>query len=217
MIDTSRIFNKSFNDLSFLQSNYDMNYRFAFVFDFDLTLTIKSSDGLKYGHNFIELFESKTKLERLIEYLKKINKLGNVVYINTRALIKDINHILKSSGIDIGSGKLIKEIKGSESIDNIENPFTKDELLKMSLKEINNSEILWAVKKVIFLNKINEVEKVPKSNILFFDDSSININTAKVNGYHNSFLIGSEDSGIIGLDFLLIKLQQIMDILYIEF
>ena len=55
-----------------------------------------------------------------------------------------------------------------------------------------------------------EQEKTKPINILFFDDSVININTAKLNGFSNSFLIGSNDSGLIGLDYLLIKLEQIL-------
>lgn len=215
-MDKTRLFNKSFNDLSFLQTNYDIKYNFSFVFDFDLTLTIKSSDGLKYNNNFMELFDSESKFNKLIDYLKKINELGNTIYINTRALVQDIQHILKSLGLEVGKGKLIKGIKGSQSIENIEKPFCSDDLIKMNLESIKNSKVLWAVKKVTYLNKITEEEKLPKTNILFFDDSSININTAKMNGYYNSFLIGSNDSGIMGLDYLLIKLEQIMGILYVN-
>lgn len=202
-----------FNDL--LQTNFNNNYPFAFVYDFDLTLTLKSADGFKYDNNFIELFDSENQLERLKDFLYKIKELGNTNYINTRALIKDVNYILNSVGLEIGTHKLIKQIKGSETIENIDNPFTGDELLKYNLNNINNPKILWGVKKVIYLNEISNIENIPKTNVLFFDDSSVNINTAKVNGYVNSYLIGSNDSGLIGLDYLLIKLQQILDIIYI--
>ena len=55
MNNASRMFNSSFNDLSFLQSNFNTDYNYAFVFDFDLTLTFKSSDGFDYHKNFIEI------------------------------------------------------------------------------------------------------------------------------------------------------------------
>ena len=80
---------------------------------------------------------------------------------------------------------------------------------------VTDDSVLWGVKKVIYLNQIKDEENVHISNVFFFDDSVININTAKVNGYNNSFLIGSNDSGLYGLDFLLIKLSQILDILKI--
>ena len=60
------------------------------------------------------------------------------------------------------------------------------------------------------MNDIILKENVAPSNILFFDDNIININTAKLNGYINSFLIGMNDSGLYGLDYLLIKLEQIL-------
>jgi hypothetical protein len=215
MNDADRMFNKSFNDLSFLQSMFNSEYTYSFVFDFDLTLTLKSADGFNYNNNFIELFDNEEKLNKLKHYLKKINQHGNSIYINTRALVKDVKLILKSVGIEVGQGELIKEIKGSDSIDHIEKPFSKTELEIYNLDQIDNVKVLWGVKKVVNLNKICEIEKIPKNNVLFFDDSTININTAKVNGYVNSFLIGSNDSGLIGLDFLLIKLEQILDILYL--
>jgi hypothetical protein len=65
MTDAKQMFNKSFNDLTFLQSTFNTKYNYAFVFDFDLTLTLKSSDGIDYNKNFIELFESEYKLDKL--------------------------------------------------------------------------------------------------------------------------------------------------------
>lgn len=211
-----RMFNKSFNDLSFIQNITNTNDKFVFVFDFDLTLTSKSSDGIvKNFSNYIDLFDSETKLEKLKFYFDKIKKSGNIIYINTRGLVSNVIHILKNVNIEIGENKMIKEIKGSTKIVQIDIPFNKEELEKYNLKTISDTTILWGVKKVIYLNEIKENENVPISNIFFFDDSIININTAKVNGYTNSFLIGSNDSGLFGLDFLLIKLSQILDILNI--
>ena len=105
---------------------------------------------------------------------------------------------------------MIKEIKGSETVQVISCPFTLEELENYDLMNISNSKILWGIKKVTFLNTIMEQEKMKPINILFFDDSVININTAKLNGFSNSFLIGSNDSGLYGLDYLLIKLEQIL-------
>lgn len=211
-----RMFNKSFNDLSFIQNITNTSDKFVFVFDFDLTLTTKSSDGIvKSFSNYIELFDSELKLEKLMFYLQKIKKSGNIIYINTRALVPNIIHILKNVNIEVGENKLIKEIKGSTKIGQIDVPFNNEELNKYNLKTISDNKILWGVKKVIYLNEIKENENIPISNIFFFDDSIININTAKVNGYTNCFLIGSNDSGLFGLDFLLIKLSQILDILHI--
>lgn len=214
MDNYNKMFNKSFDDLSFIQNLPTTNDKYIFVFDFDLTLTTKSSDGLvKKFTNYIELFDSENKLDKLKYFLNKIITSGNYVYINTRALISDVSHILKNVQIEVGNNKIIKEIKGSNSVEIINNPFTKEEIKTLNLVNINNNKILWGIKKVIYLNEIKECEKVSMSNIFFFDDSIININTAKVNGYKNSFLIGSNDSGIVGLDFLLIKLSQILDIL----
>jgi hypothetical protein len=209
------MFNKSFNDLTFLQLTIKSNTNCVFVFDFDLTLTLKSAEGFEYNKNFIDLFESEDKLNKLKNYLNKIKSYGNIIYINTGALVKDVKLILKNVGIDVGNDKVIKDIKGAEIIEHRNKPFTNGELLSYNLDKIDNPKVLWGVKKVVHLNQISEIENIPKSNILFFDDSNININTSKLNGYVNSFLIGSNDSGLIGLDFLLIKLEQILDILYL--
>lgn len=213
MDGVNRQFNKSFNDLHFLQNTSFNSDKYVFVFDFDLTLTIKSSDDLKYNSNFIELFDSDEKLDKLKDYLQKICSLGFPIYINTRALVSDIKHILNKIGIPVGENELIKEVKGSDTIELINNPFNKNELEKYNLNEIKNPKILWAVKKVTILNNILDQEGVTIDKILFFDDSIININTAKMNGYSNSFLIGSNDSGLIGLDYLLIKIDQILELI----
>jgi hypothetical protein len=209
MNDTSRIFNKSFNDLSFLQNINTIDTKFIFVFDFDLTLTCISSDGINVNSNYIMLFESEKKLLRLINFFNQIISSNSSIYINTRAHVSDINIILKKVGLD----KMVKKIFGSKNIENINIPFTNLELENYNLENINNNDILWAVKKVLFLNEIKEIENVTDDNILFFDDSVMNINTAKLNGYVNSFLIGSNDSGLYGLDYLLIKLEQILGLI----
>lgn len=211
MSDLSRMFNKSFNDLTFLQNietTENMN-KFIFVFDFDMTLTTMSSNGIDINSNYTILFGSNEKLLMLKKLFEKITSINNIIYINTRAIVSNINIILKNVGID----NLVKKIFGSKNVENINNPFTKLELENYNLKNINNSDILWAIKKVLFLNEIKEIENICESNILFFDDIPLNINTAKLNGYINSFLIGSNDSGLYGLDYLLIKLEQIMMIL----
>ena len=216
MNNYNRMFNKSFDDLSFIKNLSTIKEKYIFVFDFDLTLTSKSSDSInKKKLNYIELFDSEDKLDKLKYFFNKITSNGNYIYINTCALVSDVLHILKTIDINIGTNMLIKEIKGSNNVETINNPFTKTEIEKFNLQNINNNKILWGIKKVIYLNEIKDYEKVPISNIFFFDDSIININTAKINGYNNSFLIGSNDSGIIGLDFLLIKLSQILDLLEI--
>jgi hypothetical protein len=210
MNDSFKMFNKSFNDLHFLESMSEDNNKNVFVFDFDLTMTCKSSDGFSKNTDYIELFDNKEKLDKLKMFFERIVKSGNVIYINTRALISDIKYILTKIGFEIGKNKLIKEIKGSESVQVISSPFTLQELKKYDLMNITNSKILWGIKKVTFLNLIMEQEKIKPINILFFDDSIININTAKLNGFSNSFLIGSNDSGLYGIDYLLIKLEQIL-------
>jgi len=182
--------------------------KYVFVFDFDLTLTTKSSENFNYKSNFVDLFDSDEKLGKLKNYFIKIKNLGYPIYINTRALISDVKHILTKVGLN----QIIKEIMGSDSIRLINTPFEQNELDKYNLREITNPKVLWAVKKVVILNKIAETESIELENILFFDDSIVNINTAKMNGYNNSFLIGSNDSGIYGLDYLLIKLDQIFEL-----
>ena len=210
----SKSFNKSFNDLSFIQNVNIDNMKIIFVFDFDLTLTNHSSNGInKEDASYIELFDSQDKLDKLKFYLTKITNSNNYNYVNTRGLISDINYILNSVGIEVGENKLIKDIKGSNNLEIIESPFTESELIAYNLNNVANTEILWSIKKVLFLNEIKKFENSPLANIFFFDDSIININTAKMNGYMNSFLIGSNDSGIHGLDYLLIKLYQIINIL----
>jgi hypothetical protein len=209
----NNIFNKSFNDLKFLENNIDSNYKIIFVFDFDLTLTLKLTDNIYSNYNFIELFDSYDKLEKLKNILNKIKNKGNLIYINTRGKINDIEYILNKLDIGVGNDKLIKCIKGSITKHNITNPLTEKEIELYNLKNIDDINILWGVKKVIYLNEICNIENVPINNILFFDDYYVNINIAKLNGYINSYLVGTNDDSIIGLDYLLIKLSQILDTL----
>lgn len=203
----TKIFNKSFNDLSFLQNISSLETKYIFVFDFDLTLTNKTSDGIiKDMIDYIELFGSEAKLLKLKEYFKMITNNGHNIYINTRALTRDISNILKNVELE----SMVTEIKGSKNIENINIPFNMLELAQYNLNTIDNNDMLWAIKKVIHMNDIMIQEKIGYNNILFFDDSLLNINTAKLNGYINSFLIGMNDSGLYGLDYLLIKLEQIL-------
>jgi hypothetical protein len=195
--------------------NSDINNKFIFVFDFDLTLTFKNdriTNNLPTNGDYIELFESEEKLNDMRETFERIKSTGGTIYINTRGLVRDITHILKNVGITVGTDNLIKDIKGSNTLEHINKPFGFIELKKYGLEEIKDTNILWAVKKVIYLNNIKDNENVQYNNILFFDDSYININVAQINGYSNSFLVGN-DSGLIGLDYLLIKLKEILELL----
>jgi hypothetical protein len=207
--------NKSYNDLQNLQNMQSKNY-YVFVFDFDMTLTLQSSDGMDKEAcytQYIKLFESDQKLFRLKEYFEQIVYMGFPIYINTRALSSDIIHIMEKVGINIGKPMLIKDVMGSNTTEQINIPFSDAEKSFYNITSIDNPDILWAIKKVIYLNKIREIENTNYNNILFFDDSEININMAKLNGYVNSFIIGANDSGLYGLDYLLIKLNQILDLI----
>jgi len=186
--------------------------KIIFVFDFDLTLTFKSAHGFNKYNDYIELFESNDKIELLKTYFKQIKNNGNLIYLNTRGMVTDVIKILKIIGIKVGENEIIKEVKGSERIEEINTPFTELDKIRYKIADINNIDILWGIKKVIILNYIREHEKVNINNILFFDDSNININIAIMNGYNNSFIIGNNDSGLIGLDYLLVKLNQILEL-----
>jgi hypothetical protein len=152
-------------------------------------------------------------MDLLKTYFSKIKENGDIIYLNTRGLVQNIILILKNIGIDIGNNKLIKEIKGSERVEQINCPFSEFEKNKYNITMIDDINILWALKKVIYLNYIRENESTEYNNILFFDDSLININIAKMNGYKNSYIIGCNDSGLIGLDYLLVKLTQILELI----
>lgn len=189
------------------------NEKYIFVFDFDLTLTFKSAHGYDKYSDFIYLFESEENVELLKKIFYKIKEIGGTIYLNTRGFVKNIILILKNMGIEIGNNKLIKDIKGSERIEEINCPFSELEKNKYNITMIDDINILWAIKKVIYLNHIRDIENTQYNNILFFDDSHININIAKMNGYNNSYIIGCNDSGVIGLDYLLIRLTQILELI----
>lgn len=212
----NNIFNKSFNDLSLLTtqiSTVKTINKYIFVFDFDLTMTNISSNNIKIDNaNYYNIFDSEEKINNLSLLLTKIYNNNCSIYINTRAVTSHVKYILNKVNFNIS---LIKDIKGSYHDDMINNPLSYAELEKYNLTDNIQSNVLWALKKVIYLNEIKDNEDVPYEKILFFDDSKININTAKINGYINSFLIGSNDSGLVGLDYLLIKLDQIINILFV--
>lgn len=179
-------------------------------------MTIKNSGEYRVETGYYDLFGSEEKLEKLKKKLNSLKSSGHVIYINTRAYAEYVRRILKNVNILVGDECLIKCVYGSQTVEEIQKPFTLTELNEYGLLGIENTYVLWSVKKVTFLNLISTIESIPKSNILFFDDLSVNVNTAKMNGYKNSFLIGSDDSGLYGLDFLLIKLDQIIDLFKIK-
>jgi hypothetical protein len=216
----NNIFNRSYDDLTFLSMQMINNEnldKYIFVFDFDLTMTTMSTNNIDIDNfstnniKYYTLFDSKEKINKLTLLLSKINNNNCPIYINTRALINHVNFILNKINFDLS---LIKDIKGSYHDDMINNPLTINEIEQYNLTSTLQSNVSWALKKVIYLNEIKISENVSYDKILFFDDSKININTAKINGYMNSFLIGSNDCGLVGLDYLLIKLEQIINILF---
>lgn len=207
-----RKFNKSFNDLTFLMENINDNNKYIFVFDFDLTMTMRSSNNINININsrddVIGLFDNEDKIKLLLRILEKIKSKGYTIYLNTSAFVPQVIKILNIININIGINELIKDIIGTER------PFTNYFLKEHNLENIDNTKILLALKKVFNLNEIIDRETVNKNRILFFDDSTINITIAKLNGYDNCFLIDN-NSGIYGLDYLLIKLEQIIELLVI--
>ena len=147
------------------------------VLDFDLTISAKHTGGYPERFPASILFDDKQK--KLSDALKRLHGLGIKCYINTRARRLSIINKLYEIGIKVGKYEIIDEVYGASSIEEMGDD-----------KNGESIKLYWANKKVLFLNDIlSKNPKSSKDNILFFDDTKLNIDKAVENGYKYSFYV----------------------------
>jgi len=171
--------------------------KIVFVFDFDQTLTMYHSGGLpELEVDYIE------RMDLLLPMLEKLNQRGIVVYINTRGIAADVKLYLKKK-LD-GPDKVlwIRDVYGADSEENIGDALLPDETAFNRIDDLviktlgqrkdmkDPSSRVWAYQKSVFLEDIATREGVTdKADVYFFDDTAINVEYAKTNGFTNSFRI----------------------------
>lgn len=177
--------------------------QFVFVFDFDQTLIMSDSSGqpnLSLDYNTNDCM-----IQEIIQMLQSLKARNIPVYVNTQGIANQVEQYLKYrlSPFGVHFKDLIKDVFGSNNIDDILNPFpgkTLTEINKM-MKQIQNKakkhslivphtiSTLWTIRKTQILDKIAVQEKTAKKNVYFFDDCAMNILYAQSKGYKNSFVI----------------------------
>ncbi len=140
--------------------------QYCLVLDFDLTMTDFHTRG-KINFNMF-YWKSKQNLNSLIYLLEKFKNLNYGIYVVTRNIEQNVSKYLKLHGLN----SIIDRVCGA-----------------INENHMNQGTSQWANIKSDYLNEISRIESIPKSNIYFFDDTELNISTAKSNGFNNSYEI----------------------------
>ena len=155
-----------------------------FILVFDLTITAKHTEGTPRVHpmdgrssqNYINYINNyfEEDLKYLKDFLKEYSKYYNI-YINSRGVSDMIVEYLSSPFIDIF--QYISGVYGAKDV------------VSISPGRFEPTEI-WADIKVNVNKKIQTLNKLePKSKIIFFDDTDLNIKRSLTNGFSNSCLV----------------------------
>lgn len=164
----------------------------VFVFDFDLTLTNEHTAGVPEPH---EMGVMSSDTQRRLEILfAKLARHNMPVYINTRGNVSKIKAFLKNKHL------FVKEIKGASSDAEIADPYRNDDHFDDVLRTMgtmgirvsrtmDESTIVWAYRKQELLQEIARQERVKPSQVYFFDDTAVNVRTAKMFGFQNSYRV----------------------------
>jgi len=145
------------------------------VFDFDHTLTMSPSGGEPKLHtDYIE------KMDLLVSMLEKLNKCGIVVYINTQSIAAYVERYLKDK-ID---KEYIRDVYGAISYYDLQNPFYPETVDDRLFIQGWRNRIINNLKAIARREGITD-----KADVYFFDDTAINVEYAKKQGFTNSFRI----------------------------
>ncbi len=140
--------------------------QYCLALDFDLTITdVHTGGDIK---NNIFYWNSRENLNSIIYQLEKFKNLNFGIYIVTRNIESNVINYIKLYGF----GHLIDKVYGAKN-----------------QEHMNEGTGVWSCLKLSYLNEISRLESIGKSNIYFFDDTKVNFNVAKSNGYINSHLI----------------------------
>jgi hypothetical protein len=140
--------------------------QYCLALDFDLTITDVHTGGNIKNSAFY--WNSKENLNSIIYQLEKFKNLNFGIYIVTRNIQSNVINYIKLYGFS----HLVDRVYGAKN-----------------QEHMNEGTGLWSAQKLSYLNEISRLESINKSNIYFFDDTKVNINVAKSNGYNNSHLI----------------------------
>lgn len=162
----------------------------VFVFDMDLTITNTHTCG-HYSHgNSSQYITPKRKLyfNQFLKVFDNQNDWDARFYIVSRGKFLSVLEFMR----DIDCLHMLDGVYGATDFRDITDKklsvFDKDGHQKFPL-----SSVSWDEHKVYYMNKIRKLENVKRSDIIFFDDTKVNIDTAKISGYVNSFLVNNSN------------------------
>ena len=151
------------------------------ILDFDLTMTDIHSKGMPEIRKNYWQADNKTTLQDKLEEIKR-NSIYKL-YVVSRG-----NQTQVDSYVRTNFPGLFKGIYGATEINPISDPDASAVI----------NEKIWSLIKINYIYDIMiQNHLLDKNNILFFDDSELNIDTARQNGFTNSFLIKNGSVGLI--------------------
>ena len=159
----------------------------AYVFDFDMTLTNKHSGGTPdVNDNTLMTQETIGLVKSLFDDLVRQNIR---VFVVTRGVAVDVRKYLAQRNVRV-------RVLGSANETQINEPFqglpkekkmALNSMKKHKLRAANEPELLWAHRKYEILNFILNHVQTDTDQVFFFDDTHLNIETAKIFGFKHSF------------------------------
>jgi len=176
-----------------------------FIFDFDLTLTTEHTKGIP---DISKQYFSVSQLKLLKELFASIKNdfKGSKIIILSRSIEKMLRYYMKNYARTLLQQNIHDLF--NEITDNI------DEIIGSSLDEYKklDNDIKWAQWKVDHIKKLIIKYNTDAKNVIFFDDTQINIEYAKANNFINSFivsLIKSADGSIVNTNVYNLYLKHI--------
>lgn len=187
-----------------------------FVFDLDLTLIEIHTNGI-YQRN--PIITTNRRLEELKMMLTKLKAAGNLVFLNSRGNYESCIMVLQ----DIGLIDLFTNDDGSLNIyaANVPGDSLGFKILNKYFKSVGydkrpvfipinatttgiNYSDLWRDYKTLFLEALSNKYRIQKQDIVFFDDTIVNVEKAKQSGFNAQVVKQSPNN-------LLTLLQPFMD------
>lgn len=176
----------------------------VFVFDMDCTITNKHTNGVydSLFDNYRDYinYDMQHSLKKLFSHIKKS---GDKIYINSQGRLVSVYNLCKDIGINIYIDGYYCARDDRSSAHVIGHT--------CSQYSANGS---WKRIKTRYLKMICEKENINETNIYFFDDMYENVDTARSNGFNNSFMVNSNKHPDITNEYNLVTVLKncIMDV-----
>jgi len=147
-------------------------------FDFDLTLT--DINTLGYPKKSEDYFTSES-LNGINQTFKKISSQNHSIYIVTRGMRQLVTEYISQPKIEFG--QYVKKVYGA------------DESFPVTGKDGQSWTSVWSDKKTEILEEIISIHQASRYELYFYDDTPLNIEVAKKNGFKNSYNNSADEHG----------------------